>query len=124
MRKHHATRARGSAVLCGVALAVSLFAYAETPDATDETRPATPAVDQAAVQRLYRSSCRACHASGAAGAHRSGDAAAWAAVMDKGMPTLTQSVRQGLGAMPAGGLCPQCSDAEIRALIRMMSAAP
>ncbi|MEM9254500.1 MAG: c-type cytochrome [Pseudomonadota bacterium] len=65
--------------------------------------------------------CFACHSSGAAGAPKTGDAAAWAPRLEKGMPELITSVRTGIGAMPPGGLCPDCTDDELKALIDYMA---
>ncbi len=72
----------------------------------------------------YASSCGACHMAGAAGAPKSGDAEAWAARLKvKGMDGLVASVRNGLNAMPPGGLCNSCSDDDHVALISYMAAA-
>ena len=72
----------------------------------------------------YASSCGACHMAGAAGAPKSGDTAAWAARLKvKGMDGLVASVRNGLNAMPPGGLCNSCSDEDHVALISYMAAA-
>ena len=58
----------------------------------------------------YAASCGACHAVGVAGAPATGNAEAWAPRMEKGMEALVASVRNGLNAMPPGGLCNSCSD--------------
>jgi len=72
----------------------------------------------------YASSCGACHMAGAAGAPKSGDAEAWAVRLKvKGMDGLVASVRNGLNAMPPGGLCNSCSDEDHVALISYMAAA-
>ena len=72
----------------------------------------------------YASSCGACHMAGAAGAPKSGDTEAWAARLEaKGMDGLVASVRNGLNAMPPGGLCNSCSDEDHVALIAYMAAA-
>nr|WP_231969337.1 c-type cytochrome [Polynucleobacter necessarius] len=48
-----------------------------------------------------------CHASGAAGAPKFGDAGAWSSRLDKGYDGLLTSVLKGKGAMPAcGGASP------------------
>lgn len=70
----------------------------------------------------YQSSCFACHSSGAAGAPKTGDVAAWQPRMEKGMDTLVQSVKTGLNAMPPTGLCAGCTDDEYKALIEYMAA--
>ena len=82
--------------------------------------------DQAIVEAppQYASSCGACHMAGVAGAPKTGDARAWAARLKvKGMDGLIASVRNGLNAMPPGGLCNSCSDEDHVALISYMAAA-
>lgn len=69
----------------------------------------------------YDKSCKVCHATGAAGAPKTGDAAAWAPRMEKGMDTLVASVTNGLNAMPPKGMCFDCSDADYQALIEYMA---
>ncbi|MCH2553620.1 MAG: c-type cytochrome, partial [Alcanivorax sp.] len=64
---------------------------------------------------VYDSGCAACHASGAAGAPKTGDAAAWAPRIDKGMDTLVKLAYEGFNAMPAKGMCSNCSEEEIAA---------
>lgn len=79
------------------------------------------AADQAVVDR-YGKTCVVCHAAGAAGAPKTGDAAAWAPRLAKGMDTLVASVDKGMGAMPPKGMCFDCSADEFKALIEYMSA--
>ena len=55
-------------------------------------------------EEVYKAQCSACHASGAAGAPKFGDAAAWAARIGTGFEALVQSALKGKGAMaPQGG---------------------
>jgi cytochrome c5 len=70
---------------------------------------------------LYKTSCFACHSTGAAGAPKSHDVAAWEPRMVKGMPALVESVRKGFNAMPPLGLCPKCTDADYATLITFMA---
>ncbi len=69
----------------------------------------------------YQSSCMACHLSGAAGAPKTGDVAAWEPRLAKGMDALVESVKKGMNAMPPTGLCATCTDEEYRALIDYMA---
>ena len=69
----------------------------------------------------YDKSCKVCHANGAAGAPKTGDAEAWAPRMAKGMDVLVKSVNTGLNAMPPKGMCFDCTDADYAALITYMS---
>jgi cytochrome c5 len=69
----------------------------------------------------YDKSCKVCHAAGVAGAPKTGDAAAWAPHLAKGMDVLLQSVHNGLNAMPPKGMCFDCTDEDYTALIKYMS---
>jgi cytochrome c5 len=72
-------------------------------------------------QLTYQRFCFSCHASGAAGAPRMGDVAAWAPRIEKGEEVLIQSTIQGIPpGMPPRGLCMQCSDEELAATVRFM----
>ncbi len=73
-----------------------------------------------ATKERYQSSCAYCHESGAAGAPRTGDFAAWQPRIDKGLSGLVASTKQGLGRMPPKGMCSSCSDGELEALIKYM----
>ncbi|AWF79514.1 cytochrome c5 family protein [Microbulbifer sp. A4B17] len=70
---------------------------------------------------IYNASCQTCHAAGVAGAPKFGDAAAWAPRIAKGMDTLYTNAINGIGAMPAKGLCMDCSDDEIKAAVNYMT---
>ena len=76
---------------------------------------------QADVNELYKQSCATCHAAGVLGAPKSGDRAAWASRMPKGMAALVQSTKNGYKNMPARGLCDSCTDADYAALIQFMA---
>nr|WP_010133706.1 c-type cytochrome [Microbulbifer agarilyticus] len=69
---------------------------------------------------VYGAHCAACHMTGAAGAPKFADAAAWAPRISKGMDTLYTNAIKGIGAMPAKGLCMTCSDDEIKAAVDHM----
>ena len=66
---------------------------------------------------VYNSSCMACHGTGAAGAPKTGDAAAWAPRIAAGMDAMLVNATKGLNAMPPKGLCMSCSDAELQGTI-------
>ena len=76
-----------------------------------------------AVMEKYNKSCAACHATGAAGAPKTGDADAWASRLEKGSEALVASVTNGMGAMPPKGMCYDCSNEDYAALIEYMAAA-
>jgi cytochrome c5 len=74
-------------------------------------------------EEVYKAACSACHAAGAAGAPKSGDAAAWAPRIATGFDALLQSALGGKGAMPkqGGG---EFSDFEVgRAVVHMANQA-
>ncbi len=54
-------------------------------------------------EEVYKAQCVACHASGAAGAPKFSDAAAWAPRIKNGFDALWQSALKGKGAMGAQG---------------------
>ena len=67
---------------------------------------------------IYKASCFGCHGTGAAGAPKLGDAAAWKARSGQGLDGLTKSAIAGKGAMPPRGTCSGCSDDDIKASIK------
>ena len=66
---------------------------------------------------VYASVCQACHASGAAGAPKAGDKAAWAPRIAQGSATLLKNATNGKGAMPPKGGGADLSDAELKAAV-------
>lgn len=70
----------------------------------------------------YQMSCNACHGTGAAGAPMLGDSGAWEARLEKGMEALMANVINGVGAMPARGICMTCSDEDLQAIVDYMLA--
>ena len=107
-----APAAAAPAAAPAAAAAATVVAAAATPKAA-AAAPAG-AVDGEAV---YKKACAACHASGAAGAPKSGDKAAWAPRIKKGEDALVASVIKGLGVMPPRGGNPTLTDADIRAAV-------
>lgn len=77
--------------------------------------PAAPGED------TYRKFCISCHLSGAAGAPKLGDAAAWAPRVEQGIDVLVRHTIDGLPpGMPAKGLCLQCTDEQLRDAVEYM----
>ena len=73
---------------------------------------------------VYNAACMACHSTGAAGAPKLGDAAAWAGRIAKGTDVLYSSGINGIagtGMMAKGG-CMNCSDEEVNAAVDYMVA--
>lgn len=71
---------------------------------------------------VYTAKCAMCHASGAAGAPKMGDAGGWTARIAKGNDSLYTNAISGFNGMPAKGLCFDCSDDEIKAAVDHMVA--
>jgi cytochrome c5 len=65
----------------------------------------------------YEASCSLCHDSGAAGAPKLGNKAAWAPRIAQGEDVLVKAAIHGIGAMPPKGMCPTCSDEEIKGAV-------
>ena len=73
---------------------------------------------------LYAHACKACHAVAGSGAPLTGDRAAWAPRVAKGLTALKASVAGGYKGMPAGGQCFTCTPSDHEALIRFMADQP
>jgi cytochrome c5 len=71
-------------------------------------------------EAIFNSTCAACHATGAAGAPKVGDAGAWGARLAQGQDTVIKHALEGLRAMPAKGGNPDLDDVEVaRAVVYM-----
>ena len=81
----------------------------------------TVATAQAEPPAKYNMYCIACHGTGAAGAPKVHDTAAWAPRLTVGVDALVASAKKGKNAMPPMGLCNDCSDAELKEIIEFMS---
>lgn len=90
--------AAGSGGLSGEALALRLqpIGRVEIRDPSDVTALRTG-------EQVFNAVCSACHVSGAAGAPKVGDTAAWAPRIATGYEALMNSVLKGKGAMGAQG---------------------
>lgn len=75
-------------------------------------------------QKTYQGTCFACHGTGAAGAPKIGDKAAWKPRIAQGMATLQKHALHGYkgktGFMPAKGGRADLSDAAVKAAIKYM----
>ena len=69
---------------------------------------------------VYKTSCMACHDTGAAGAPKKGDKAAWAPRIAQGIDTVYTHAINGLNGMPPKGTCMTCSDDDIKAAVDFM----
>ena len=80
--------------------------------------PAASGADK--IQEIYNASCAACHISGAAGAPKQGDKAAWALRIKSGIGVLYASAIKGKNAMPAKGGNASLSDDDVKAVVDYM----
>ena len=90
---------------------------ADTPAPQQVAAAAAAPAEPRSGEAIYNSKCMACHTTGAAGAPKLGDAAAWAPRVAAGQDSLMANAINGLNAMPPKGLCMDCSDDEIMAAI-------
>lgn len=101
------------------AMAPEAVARRLQPIGTVEIRDASAPAVLRTGEQVFQGQCAACHASGAAGAPKPGDTAAWAARLKSGFDALVTSAIKGKGAMPpqTGG---EFSDFEVaRAVVFM-----
>ena len=71
-------------------------------------------------EEVVKTACGVCHQTGAAGAPKIGDNAAWAKLLKAGLGELTKAAISGVKAMPPRGGNPELSDLEIsRAIVYM-----
>ena len=73
------------------------------------------------AEAKYQATCFACHGTGQAHAPLVGDTIEWEIRLEKGFNTLVQSTINGLnGMMPARGLCSDCTDDDLKAIVQFM----
>jgi len=77
--------------------------------------------DLAAGKKVYDEACFACHSTGAAGAPKLGDKAAWKDRLAQGMDALVANAIKGKGAMPPKGGRMDLSDEAIRNAVAYMA---
>ena len=134
---------RGMAGLCGLVLVTTFTArsaFAEDPrmaaSIEERIKPvgqvrtgpitaAAAASSSAGAAKVdaagtYQSACFACHGTGAAGAPKLGDAAAWGPRISKGKDTLYGHAINGFNAMPPKGGNASLSDDTVKAIVDYM----
>lgn len=124
-----ATNTASGAIVTTEPVAASTAAPTQSSDSnqvvvgssTSQTDDVDSKASLADVESLYQKTCISCHLSGAAGAPRSHDVAAWSPRMAKGMDVMVASIKNGLNAMPPKGLCFNCTDEQYEALVLFMA---
>lgn len=120
-----------AAVLVVVVWPLSMLGKGETSAASDDAelriQPLARVEMQKAVvksdgkprsgEAIYNTVCTACHATGVAGAPKTGDKAAWAPRIATGSAALLKSATEGKNAMPARGGAADLTDAELKAAV-------
>ncbi len=72
-------------------------------------------------EEVVKAVCAACHQTGAAGAPKIGDKAAWAKLVSQPLETLVADAIKGIRAMPPRGGSPDVSDLELTRAIVLMA---
>ncbi len=93
---------------------------AAAPAAEAAAPAAAEGPDLAKGKTVYGAACFACHMTGAAGAPKLGDKAAWAPRIALGLEALYASSINGKGAMPPKGGRVDIADADIKAAVAYM----
>lgn len=94
--------------------------------AGDECAGASAVADDAAggardPSDIYSGTCATCHNAGVAGAPVLGNAEQWGSLLEqRGIDDIYANAINGIGGMPAMGLCTTCSEDEIRATVDYM----
>lgn len=72
-------------------------------------------------EQVFNTACTSCHSTGAAGAPKIGDAAAWQPRLDaRKKEGMYKSAVAGFNGMPAKGLCFACTDEELHGAVDYM----
>ena len=72
-------------------------------------------------ETVYKTVCSACHATGLAGAPKTGDKAAWAPRLATGAAALLKNAINGKNAMPARGGAADLTDDELKAAVEYLT---
>jgi cytochrome c5 len=116
-------RTRQARILLGAA-ALLLCACGSGPDKAPATAaPAALPPASPAVQKIYGSTCSACHGKPSSGAPQAGDGAAWAPRVAQGREVVLGHIINGYKGMPPMGMCMQCSEDDFVAVTEYMSGA-
>jgi cytochrome c5 len=116
-------RPAAAPVTASAPTAATVQTAAPAPAAATAAAPAAPQTAAAGAgasgEALYKQTCAVCHGTGAAGAPKFGDKAAWAPRLQQGVPALVKNAMTGKGAMPPKGGS-AASESEIQATVEYM----
>jgi cytochrome c5 len=96
----------------------SIATYIKTVESETPPKPSSSGSPGAGTYGTY---CAGCHSTGAGGAPKYGDAAAWDPLIAQGMQTLYNNAIHGLNSMPPKGTCSSCTDQEIQDAVDYMA---
>jgi len=99
------------------AAASAAAAVMPAPAAEPVAAPAASGADLAKGKAVYGAACFVCHGTGAAGAPKLGDKAAWAPRIAQGMDALVNNALHGKNAMPPKGGRMDLADDDVRAAV-------
>ena len=100
-------------------LVLSLF-YCCSLMAAPVNPTASTSVTVERAKQLYTEHCFVCHYAGGAGSPKLGDEKAWNPRIKEGKESLLKNTWDGLNFMPAKGLCNDCTQEELSAVIDYM----
>jgi cytochrome c5 len=103
-----------------IAPVAAVVVSGQEPQPAAETAPVEEAPKALSGAEVVKTSCFACHGTGAAGAPKIGDSAAWKPRVEQGMKTLVEHALKGFKTMPAKGGNPALSEADLEAAITFM----
>ena len=75
--------------------------------------------EERTAQQIYATNCASCHMTGVANAPKSHDTAAWES-KNKSLEQFLESAKKGINVMPPMGLCLDCNDKELKAVVEFM----
>jgi len=95
---------------------------------TEEAKKANPALVEVepavtapmTAEQVYNTACMGCHTTGAAGAPKIGDIAAWAPRIEQGDDVLFEHAAKGFKGMPPRGGSSQLTDEDVKAAVDYM----
>jgi cytochrome c5 len=108
---------------CSTLLAGCEGAENAQPTDADVARAESLRPPDGALAAKYERTCLVCHST-RRGAPLAGFPPAWAKRVKQGEQVLFDHARDGFNGMPPRGLCTDCSDDELRSLIRFLSRNP
>lgn len=115
---------RSLLVISATSLVAASVAYVPASSADDsaEVLQLAAVSEGFDAQAKYMASCFACHSTGAAGAPKvqPGTISDWESRLAKGMEVVVANAINGINAMPPKGLCFDCTDDDLRAIIDYM----